>query len=224
MSFKQFVFGLVGFVLITALAYMAMNQLTQTNQIQELEAKLQALETNKQSFESENSNDLNKVTRPAKESEEAKKIVDEKAHELTGMESNKTDKSEPIIEGFDPIKGGQFQEMPSKSEKLSDEESKREKLEAIRSQLKEMVTTDPKNIDFNKLDGLLIELQEMGDENGTVGGVSIPQLRKIILQSNKILMTSQNKGLAPGEDKNTKLKEEVETLQELQKGIIVKDD
>jgi len=35
MSFKQFVFGLVGFVLITALAYMAVNQLTQTNQIQE---------------------------------------------------------------------------------------------------------------------------------------------------------------------------------------------
>ena len=132
------------------------------------------------------------IVRGARHFKEAKKIVDEKAHELTGMESNKTDKSEPIIEGFDPIKGGQFQEMPSKSEKLSDEESKREKLEAIRSQLKEMVTTDTKNIDFNKLDGLLIELQEMGDENGTVGGVSIPQLRKIILQSNKILMREKD--------------------------------
>ena len=57
MSFKQFVFGLVGFVLITALANMAVNQLTQTNQIQNVEAKLQSLETNKQSIESEKSND-----------------------------------------------------------------------------------------------------------------------------------------------------------------------
>ena len=224
MSFKQFVFGLVGFVLITALAYMAMNQLTQTNKIQQLEAKLQELETNKPVFDSENKNDSNRVTRPAKAPEEAKSIVDEKVNELTGLDSVKTDNSGQIVEGFDPVKGDQLQNISGNSEKLSDEGSKREKLEAIRSQLKEMVTTDPKDIDFNKLDGLLIELQEMGDENGTVGGVSIPQLRKIILQSNKILMTSQNKGLAPGEDKNTKLKEEVETLQELQKGIIVKDE
>lgn len=224
MSFKQIVFGLVGFVLITALAYMAMNQLTQTNKIQQLEAKLQELETNKPVFDSENKNDSNRVARPAKAQEEAKNIVDEKANELTGLDSVKTDKSDQIVEGFDPVKGDQLQNISGNSEKLSDEGSKREKLEAIRSQLKEMVTTDPKDIDFNKLDGLLIELQEMGDENGAVGGVSIPQLRKIILQSNKILMTSQNKGLAPGEDKNTKLKEEVETLQELQKGIVVKDE
>lgn len=224
MSFKQFVFGLVGFVLITALAYMAMNQLIQTNQIQQLEAKLQELENNKPVFDSENKDDSKRVTRPAKAPEEAKSIVDEKANELTGLDSVKTDKSGQIVEGFDPVKGDQLQNISGNSEKLSDEGSKREKLEAIRSQLKEMVTADPKDIDFNKLDGLLIKLQEMGDENGTVGGVSIPQLRKIILQSNKILMTSQNKGLAPGEDKNTKLKEEVETLQELQKGIIVKDE
>ena len=104
---------------------------------------------------------------------------------------------------------------------LTPEEERRKKLNYIRDELKKIAEGDPESVDFNELDGLLIELQEMGDENGVVGGVSIPQLRKIITQANKIIQTSQNKGLNPGEDQNKKLKEEVETLQGLQQGIVV---
>jgi len=107
------------------------------------------------------------------------------------------------------------------ADKLAEKEAKRQKLKAIRDELKEMITSDPKNMDVAKLDGLLEELQSLGDEKGTLGGVSIGQLRKVLAQSNKIIQTSQNQGLQPGEDKNAKLKEEVETLKTLQNGILV---
>lgn len=98
----------------------------------------------------------------------------------------------------------------------------KDKLRTIRSELQKMAKSDPSSIDFAKLDGLLAELEAMGGPGGVVGGVNISQLRKIVTQSNKIIMTSQNKGLAPGEDRNEKLKQEVKTLQELQKGLVVK--
>ncbi len=226
MNVKQFLVGLFGFAFIVGLAYMGMNQLAQTSKLQQLESELAVLKQSKPKLDTNVESALNQASKPENEYSQSHKPATENALVEKGLVESKPPIQAPVLEDVEQING--ITQEPQSDAVLQGEASaaaaKSAKLDSIRNQLQAMVTTDPKNIDFNKLDALLAELQTMGDSKGTVGGVSIPQLRKILTQSNQILMTSEGRGLAPGEDNNAKLKQEVETLQSLQQGIIVKDE
>lgn len=220
MNVKKIVYIVLGFVLIVVGVYWAVNYLVNST----------AKETNTNSYTVDESNKL--------------KQQEDNAHNLDGMSSPEKTDSQPVNQ--DTVKAETIETTDSQAPQIDtgeetktqetdvqslvkekapiSEQQKREKLNVIRDELKKIALGDPKSVDFNKLDALLLELQSMGDENGVVGGVNIPQLRKIIEQSNKIIQTSQNQGLLPGEDKNQKLKDEVQTLQDLQQGIIIKNE
>lgn len=226
MNVKQFLYGLFGFALIVSLAYVGMNQLAQTSKLQQLETELENLKQSKPKLDTNTESALSQTSKSESEYTQSNKLATENPLDEKGLDSIKPVIQAPVSEGVEPINGmvqqSQGDAVLQSKESAAAEKSKQ--LDSIRNQLQAMITTDPKNIDFNKLDTLLVELQAMGDSKGVVGGVSIPQLRKILTQSNKILMTSEGRGLAPGEDKNAKLKQEVEMLQGLQHGIVVKDE
>ncbi|BCN94312.1 hypothetical protein THMIRHAM_20970 [Thiomicrorhabdus immobilis] len=227
MKVKQVVYIVLGFVLIVGIAYWMVNHLIPANQ-PEISVENHSVESPEYSNIHEKSQQdsgfPNMPGSPDGQTPSGRGFNDDGAGLTEGNDIPKGTQENGV--------GGPFVDLgvqSSSSEKdtkdaLSPEEQKRLKLNVIRDELKKIALGDPQSVDFNKLDALLVELQEMGDENGVVGGVNIPQLRKIIAQSNKIIETSQNKGLLPGEDKNEKLKDEVKTLQDLQQGIIIKHE
>ncbi|MDX1352355.1 MAG: hypothetical protein R3254_05030 [Thiomicrorhabdus sp.] len=226
MKVNRVVYVVLGFALISGLAYWAVNYFVPTVQ-PELMTKNSSLEpAENMSKQSQPSQVLDGFTRPGKthvqsagEDESARQILKQPKAELP------TTSQPEGLEGSEVNLGVKsLQSEPEKDKTLTPEEDRRAKLNVIREELTKIAKGDPQSVDLKHLDGLLVELQEMGDENGVVGGVNIPQLRKIIEQSNKIIQTSQNKGLLPGEDKNQKLKDQVQTLQDLQQGMIIKNE
>ncbi|MBD3767416.1 MAG: hypothetical protein IE928_05595 [Gammaproteobacteria bacterium] len=99
-------------------------------------------------------------------------------------------------------------------------DEKRQKLRAIRDQLNAIATSDPQKRNPDDVIRLLGELNELSD-NGVLAGVQIQKLADIVKQSNLIMAIAQGNNLLPGEDKNARLKEEVEKLRQLQSGLVV---
>jgi len=219
MRTKFIVYWLVGFVVIAAVVFWSSNYLIQQPipkpPVIDLPSEGQASITDEtdlpglvNTFKTTRPDDVNKDSEASEgTAKEEAESVRKSFEESKPTSAKPTEKSANVDAAL--------------ANELKEQEQKRERLNVIRDELKEMISGDPKKVDFAKLDQLLADLQSMGDANGTVGGVSITQLRKIVAQSSQIIQTSQSQGLKPGEDKNEKLKEEVKTLQELQSGIVV---
>jgi len=228
MKVNKSVFAIIGFLLIVGVAYWAVNYFSpplQTQKTMPSKALISDQNLNVQTKDSQNEGINNKEVINNQSNSSQKEQASSGLN--VGNENSPENKGTQKQNVVTPL-----EHMPTESSSANKakidvnvaEEQKREKLNKIRDGLSKIAQGNPKDVDFKKLDGLLVELQEMGDKNGTVAGVNIPQLRKIIGQAQKILETSQNKGLSPGEDKNAKLKEEVETLQNLQQGVVVKHE
>lgn len=224
MKVKQVVYVVLGFILVVGTAYWTVNYLVPANQ-SEIPVENSSI-VNPEYSDAQDNHRLNSegITRPGNMNDQVSNqpVFNDDESQLT--EGNENQDSTQEFSDLKPQEDLAVQPAMTREkntvDSVSAEEQKRAKLNIIRDELKKIASGDPQSVDFNKLDALLLELQEMGDANGVVGGVSIPQLRKIIAQSNKIIETSQNKGLLPGEDKNEKLKEEVQTLQDLQQGVV----
>jgi len=224
MKLKQVVYVVLGFILVVGTAYWTVNYLVPANQ-SEIPVENSSIVNPEYSDAQDNHRQSSEgITRPGNMNDQVSNqpVFNDDKSQLTEGKENQDSTQE-----FSDLKAQEdLAVQPAMTrekntvDSVSAEEQKRAKLNIIRDELKKIASGDPQSVDFNKLDALLLELQEMGDANGVVGGVSIPQLRKIIAQSNKIIETSQNKGLLPGEDKNEKLKEEVQTLQDLQQGVV----
>ncbi|WP_040727453.1 hypothetical protein [Thiomicrorhabdus sp. Kp2] len=224
MKVKQVVYVVLGFILVVGTAYWTVNYLVPANQ-SEIPVENSSI-VNPEYSDAQDNYRLNSegITRPGNMNDQVSNppVFNDDESQLTEGKENQDSTQE--FSDLKPQEDLAVQPAMTREknavDSVSAEEQKRAKLNIIRDELKKIASGDPQSVDFNKLDALLLELQEMGDANGVVGGVSIPQLRKIIAQSNKIIETSQNKGLLPGEDKNEKLKEEVQTLQDLQQGVV----
>lgn len=223
MNVKYVLYWLVGFVLIVAATYWVVNSLTSSPNISKNVAVTLPLEEqspSKKPLESSQGLGLGSVV-PAGEGlkphQSFKELKDN--HPQNGVPDSK-DKVNVLSEQLESALEGEQGLVPSPIDLVKEEDS----LKRIQNELFKMITEDPANIDLEKLDGLLAELQEKGGGSGIIGGVSIPQLRKIVKQSNKILEISQHEGLAEGTDMLDALQQEVEILQELQKGLIITNE
>ncbi|WP_321325792.1 hypothetical protein [Thiomicrorhabdus sp.] len=228
MKVNKSVFAIVGFLLIVGVAYWAVNYfappLQHNGSMEHQPLTNEKLNVQTEDSQSEDINTQQLINNQVGQEQKEQANSTSNIGNENSQENKDSQKPDVATTPFEDLTTQSSAANKTKMDILSAEEQKREKLNMIREGLRKIATGDPKDVDFNKLDALLVELQEIGDENGIVGGVNIPQLRKIIAQSQKIIETSQNKGLLPGEDKNQKLKQEVETLQDLQQGIVVKHE